>query len=68
MMIFYFDLVHFTFSISYSLLPIHLVYGLQFLHLIFLILFLKPLSSVIEKTLDKGLRNIYIGLHLWLSW
>ena len=35
MMIFYFYLVCFTFSISYSVLPFHLVYVLQFLHLSF---------------------------------
>ena len=32
MMIFYFYLVCFNFSISYSVLPVHLVYVLQFLH------------------------------------
>ena len=32
MMIFYFYLVCFTFYISYSVLPFHLVYILQFLH------------------------------------
>ena len=31
MMIFYFYLVCFTFTISYSVLPFHLVYVLQFL-------------------------------------
>ena len=35
MMIFYFYLVCFIFSISYSALPFHLVYVLQFLHLSF---------------------------------
>ena len=35
MMIFYFYLVCFTFSISYLVLPFHLVYVLQFLHLFF---------------------------------
>ena len=51
MIIFYFDLVCFTFSISYSVLPFHLVYILQFFHLFFLMFFLKPLSSVVEKLL-----------------
>ena len=50
MKIFYFYLVCFTFSISYSVFPFHLVYVLQFLHLFFLKFFLKPLSSV-EKLL-----------------
>ena len=51
MMIFYFY-VCFTFSISYSVLPFHLVYVLQFLHLfLFLMFFLEPLSSVVEKLL-----------------
>ena len=49
---FYFYLVCFTFSISYSVLPFHLVF--QFFHLSFiflLIFFLKSLSSVVEKLL-----------------
>ena len=51
-MIFYFYLVCFTFSISYSGLPFHLVYIFQFLHLFFfLMFFLKPLSGVVEKLL-----------------
>ena len=50
MMIFYFYLVCFTFPILYSVLPFHLVYVPQFLHLFFpLMFFLKPLSSVVEK-------------------
>jgi len=50
MMTFYFYLVSFTFSISYPVLSFHLVYILQFLHLFFfLMFFLKPLSSVVEK-------------------
>ena len=51
-MIFYFYLGCFTFSISYSVLPFHLIYAFQFLHLIFflfLMFFLKPLSRVVEK-------------------
>ena len=58
MMIFYFYLVCFNFSISYSVLPVHLVSVLQFLHLFslslfffFLMFFLKHLSSVVEKLL-----------------
>ena len=35
MMIFFFYLVSFIFSISYSMLPFHSVYSLQFLHLFF---------------------------------
>ena len=54
-MIFYFYLVCFTFYVSYSLLPFHLVYVLQFLCLFFFVLmfFLKALSSVVEKLLYK---------------
>ena len=50
---FYFYLVYFTFSISYSVLPFHLVYASQFLHLSFFfwMFFLKPLLSVVEKLL-----------------
>ena len=56
MRIFYFYLVCFSFSISYSVLPFHLVYVSQFLHLsFFLMFFLKPLSSVVEKLLYKYL-------------
>ena len=51
MMIFYFYLVIFTFSISYSLLPFNLVYVFQFFHLFFLVFFLKSLSSIVEKLL-----------------
>ena len=50
-MIFYFYLVIFTFSISYSLLPFNLVYVFQFFHLFFLVFFLKSLSSIVEKLL-----------------
>ena len=49
MMIFYFYLVCFTFSISYLVLPFHLVYIFQFLCL--LLFFLKPLSNMVEKLL-----------------
>ena len=51
MSIFYFYLVIFTFSISYSVLPFHLAYVLQFLHLFFFMFLLKPLSSIVEKLL-----------------
>ena len=48
-----FYLVYFTFSISYSVLPFHLVYVFQFLHLslFFFMFFLKDLSSIGEKFL-----------------
>ena len=52
--LFYFSLVCFTFSISYSVLPFHLVYVFQFIHLFwffFQMFFLKSLSSVVEKLL-----------------
>ena len=49
MMIFYFCLVCFTFSILYSELPFHLVYVFQFPHLFFFFMFfLEPLLSVVE--------------------
>ena len=41
-----------TFCVSYSVLPFHSVYALQFFHLFFfLMFFLKPLSSVVEMLL-----------------
>ena len=46
-MVFYFYVICFTFSTSYSML-FHLVYVLQFLHLLLLLFFLKPLPSVAE--------------------
>ena len=52
MMIFY--LVCLTFSVSHSVLLFQLVYVFQFLHLFFFFffaVFLKPLSSVVEKFL-----------------
>ena len=49
-MICYFNLVHFTFSISYSVLPFHLVYVFQFLHLFFLMFFLKSLLTIYIHT------------------
>ena len=49
-MIFYFYLVCFTFSISCSVSPFHSVYISQFLCLFFLLLFfLRPLSNAVEK-------------------
>ena len=47
----FFYLVYFTFSISFLVLPFHLVYVFQFLHLFlsfffFLMFFLKDLSSI----------------------
>ena len=50
MMVFYFYVICFTFSTSYSML-FHLVYVLQFLHLLLLLFFLKPLPSVAEQLL-----------------
>ena len=49
MMIFCFYVLCFTFTISYSVFSFHLVYVFEFLHLFFLLFFLKPLSSVVEK-------------------
>ena len=46
MMIFYFYLVCFSFSISYSMLSFHLVYLFQFFHLFFVVLFFKSFSLV----------------------
>ena len=48
MMIYYFYLVCFTFSISYSIFSFHLVYAFQFFRLFFLMFSLK-LSSVVES-------------------
>ena len=73
MMVFYFHLVCFTFSISYSVFPFHLVSVFQFLHLFllfFLMFFLKPLSSVVEKLWYTHIYvkryNIYILENLWI--
>ena len=46
MVTFYFYLVSFTYSISYSVLPFHLVYILQFMHLFF---FFDVLSQAFIK-------------------
>ena len=61
MRIFYFYLVCFPFSISYSVLPFHLFYVFQFLHLFFF-MFL----NVIEKLLYTYIVNIYILENLWI--
>ena len=71
MIIFYFNLVCFTFSLSYSVFPFHLVYVFQFLCLFYLLLFLKPLSSIVEKFLHTytyicSVYNIYILENLWI--
>ena len=65
MMIFSFDLVCLTFSISYTVLPFHLVYVLQCLYFFsFLVMFLcKPLSSVVEKFF-MHVYNIYFRILL----
>ena len=56
MMIFYSYLVCLTFSISYSVLPFHLVYILQFLHLL---IFLDVLSQAFIKCSSKAFVYIY---------
>ena len=69
MMISHFCLVCFTFSFSYLALPFHLVYVLKFLHLIFLMLFFKSLSSVAELSYTYiyiNMYNIYILENLWI--
>ena len=53
MMIFHFYLVCFTFSISCSVLPFHLVYVFQFLHLLFCVL-----SQAFIKCSRKALENV----------
>ena len=65
MMIFYFYLVCFNFSISYSVLPVHLVSVLQFLHLFCLSLslfcFLDVLPQAFIKCSIKAFVYIYMG-------
>ena len=51
MSIFYFYLVCFTFYSSYSLLPFHLVCFFNFSISSFFTVFLKPISSIVEKPL-----------------
>ena len=62
-MIFYFYLVCFTFFISYSVLPFHLVYILQFLHLFFFFDVLSQAFIKCSKTafvcIDINMYNIY---------
>ena len=67
MMIFSFYLVCFTFSISYLVLPFHLVYVLQFLHLFFFggMFFLEPLSSVVEKLLYTYIYIYMYDICIW---
>ena len=62
MMIFYFYLVCFTFSISYSVLPFHLVYVLQFLHLFF---FLNVLSQAFIRCSKKAFVYMYICIYMY---
>ena len=63
MMIFYFYLVCFTLSISYSVLPFHLVYVLQFLHLLFS--FFDVLSQAFIKYSRKAFVYIYINTYIY---
>ena len=66
MMIFY--LVCFTFSISYSVLPFHLVYVFWFLHLFLFFLFLMFFIKCSRKALlyIYNMYNIYILETLWI--
>ena len=65
MMVFYFYLVCFTFSISYSMLPLHLVYVFQFLHLFFI--FFGVLSQALMKHSRKPFVYIYIFTTPWTA-
>ena len=70
-MIFYSYLVCFTFSISYSVLPFHLVYVFQFLHLFlfFNVLsqaFIKHSRKVYVYTYINNMYDIYILENLWI--
>ena len=57
MMTFYFSLVCFTFSISYSVLPFHLVPVLQFLHL-------SPFFlDVLSQAFKKHSRKTFVYIH-----
>ena len=58
-MTFYFYLVYFTFVILYSVLPFHLVYVLQFLHLFFF----DVLSQAIIKCSKKAF--VYIDINIY---
>ena len=57
MIIFYFCLVYFTFSISYSVLPFYLAYVSQFLH----IFFFDVLFQGFIKCNRKAFVDIYIN-------
>ena len=58
MTLFYFYLVSFTFSISYSVLPFQVVYVFQFLHLFF---FFDVLSQAFIKCSRKAFLHTYIN-------
>jgi len=63
-MIFYFYLLCFTFSVSYSMLPFHLVYVLQFLHLsLSLFFFFDGLSQAFIKCSKKAFVYLYINMY-----
>ena len=59
MRIFYFYIVCFTFSIFYSVLPFHLVYVFQFLHLFFFFFFFDVLYQACIKHSRKVIVYIY---------
>ena len=61
MMIFYFNLFYFTFSITYSLLSFHLVYVFQYLH--FFLLFFDVLSQTFIKHSRKACVCVYAYSH-----
>ena len=58
MMILYFYLVCFTFSISHSMLPLHLVYGFQFTHLSLSFFF-----NVLSQAFIKHSRKAFLYTH-----
>ena len=62
MITFYFDLGCFSFSISYSVLPFHLVYVFQFLHLFSFFFFFDVLSQAFIKCSRKAFVYIYINM------
>ena len=70
MRIFYFYLVCSSFSISYSVLPFHLVYVFQFLHLFFLLLFISQTFIKCSRKafvyIYVNMYNIYILENLWI--
>ena len=69
MMVFYFYLVCFTFSISYSVLPFHLAYVFQFLQLFFsldvLLIFIKHSRTVFVYIYINNMYIIYIFQKRW---